>query len=146
MRAHALMQDFKDMRDQIQEKVREFSVYFRVRAPYFPNDYKLSFSRVAYAMYLLDTLEQALHAIDRKGGESLVPSFESAARAVRRLFTPDYFSISGDQLVSSHHVLEGPLSACMSKIGVSVLLPEPAVESKAAELGRMIDDFNRIYF
>jgi len=146
VRVHEAMLEFRDIREGIRSQTESLSKYYRVRAPPRPDDFDLRIARVLYAMYLLDTLENALHVIDKRDWTNLLSSFESASRTVRELLDAGYFSKTTEQIIAGYYRLEGPLRACASRCGIEVLMPEPAAESFKMKLAYMIDEINeRLY-
>ena len=140
LKARLGMLEFRDIRRGIAEGAEDLARYFSRDAVEAPKDLHMRFARIAYAMYLLDTLDRVLRMA--RQDSYLLSEFESARKAVRELLDEGYFRKSADQIISSYERLAEPLERCVNLCGMELLLPEQAVESFKLRLADMIDAVN----
>ncbi|MFN7991176.1 MAG: hypothetical protein U0R44_03380 [Candidatus Micrarchaeia archaeon] len=138
--AHAGMLEFISVREGIQSQTRELSSFYGPRPAPKPRDIDLRIARICFATYLLETLETMLHIADRRS--SLLPSFETARKAVREILPDHFFTLTGHQVTRNFLEHEEPLRSSAARFGIDLLMPEPAVERYQPKLA---SEINRMY-
>src|SRR4030095_11567854 len=135
------MLEFRAVRDIIRAQAKEMSLFY-IPPGRKPEDIDLRVARVSVAIYLLDTLDRMLKIADSRKAEHIYSSVESAMKAVKTFLSPEYFSRSADEIMSSYSSCEPSLKSCAARCGVAVLDLEPAVEGTKTNLASMIDEIN----
>lgn len=140
LKARIGMLEFRDIRRGIAEGAEDLARYFSRDAVEKPKDLDIRFARIAYAMYLLDTLDRVLRIA--RQDSYLLSEFETARKAVRELLDEGYFRKSAGQIIAGYERLAEPLGKCANLCGMELLLPEDATESFKLRLADMIDAVN----
>jgi len=134
------MWNFASVRSAMKEQMKVFAGY--AKSGKFPEGSLMIITRLAFAAYLLDKVEEMRDATKRLPSPSYLAVFRNAQDAIQNILDENYFSKSNTEIINAFLDSDAAITSCASCAGITLLRPSAAVTKYKEQIYDQIDEIN----